>query len=70
MNNIFEGSVVICGSGQSGSIIQMDSKNVWVLLKNSNIWIGPMHQVRLPQDQEDLDSCPLEVERIPNKIAY
>ncbi|HEY5235472.1 MAG TPA: hypothetical protein VIJ14_04780 [Rhabdochlamydiaceae bacterium] len=63
MSNSFqEGSVVICGSTQSGSVVQM-GKDIWVLLLNNDIWIGPAHQCRIPQDDEDLKNCPLEVER-------
>ncbi len=62
MNNIDEGSVVICSTTQAGTVIQAGSE-VWVLLANGDIWTGPAHGLREPQDQADLDACPLEVER-------
>lgn len=64
MNEFIEGKVVVCGSGQAGSIIHTDERNIWVLLRNGNIWVGFINQIRLPQDQADLDACPIEVERI------
>lgn len=66
MDSFEEGSVVICGSGQSGSIVQM-GKDMWVLLLNNDIWIGSSHQCRFPQDEEDLKNCPLDVERFEER---
>jgi hypothetical protein len=64
MNNSFrEGDVVICGSGQAGSLVQ-EGSDVWVLLTNGDIWTGPENRIRHPQDQADLDAAPLEVEKI------
>ena len=57
-----EGTVVIVGTGQAGTIVEM-GKDVWVLLANYNLWIGPFHQIREPQSAEDLAACPLEVDR-------
>lgn len=65
-----EGDVVICGSGQAGTIAQICGRSVWVLLRNGNIWIGSMGQIRIPQDEADLEACPIEVERIEPKIVY
>lgn len=70
MNDSFkEGDVVIVISSQAGSVVQIKVKEVWVLLRNGDIWTGPMHQVRFPQDKADLESCPLNVERIEPKIV-
>lgn len=69
MNNFVDGSVIICGSGQSGCITQM-GKDIWVLLLNGDIWIGPAHQCRFPQDAEDLAACPLSVDRLENRITH
>lgn len=63
MNNIDEGCVVITKTTQAGTVIQMDGSEAWVLLANGDIWTGPLHSVREPQDQADLNACPLEVER-------
>ncbi len=62
MNEFVEGSVIICGSGQSGSVIQICG-DIWILLLNNDIWIGPSNMCRFPQYEEDLKNCPLEVER-------
>jgi hypothetical protein len=67
MNNFIEGDVVICTTTQAGTIIGMMGKNVWVLLRNGDIFTGLFHEIRYPQDQVDLDSCPLDVERLEKK---
>jgi hypothetical protein len=64
MNEFVEGDVVICGSGQAGSLAQLAGKDVWVLLQNGDIWVGQTHAIRLPQDKADLESCPLNVEKV------
>lgn len=72
MNDSFnDGDVVICDSGQSGCLVGIDGQDVWVLLKNGDIWIGSTKRLRKPQDQADLDACPLDVERNvkPEKIV-
>jgi len=62
-----EGSVVICGTSQAGTITDIFKRNVWVLLQNGDIWVGSVGQIRFPQDQADLDACPLNVERLETK---
>jgi len=62
-----EGQVVIVSSSQAGTIIQIDS-SIWVFLANSDIWVGTEHEVRFPQDQADLDACPLNVERLEKPL--
>lgn len=62
-----EGIVVICGTSQAGTVILNTSGNLMVLLANGNIWYGPSSQCRLPQNKEDLDSCPLEVDRFEGR---
>ena len=64
MNNFVEGSVVICGSSQAGSVVQLTNKDIWVLLRNGDIWIGSSHHCRFPQDQADLDTAPIDVDRL------
>lgn len=67
MDELVEGSVVICSTGQAGSLIQIDGKNVWVLLRNNDIFTGTSHQIRIPQGQEDLDAAPIDISRIEVK---
>jgi hypothetical protein len=62
MSEFIEGSVIIVSTGQSGTIIQKYD-DLWVLLLNNDIWVGPSNMCRFPQDEEDLKNCPLEVER-------
>ena len=49
MNDFVEGVVVIVGSGQAGTIVEVTGRDVWVLLRNGDVWVGPMNQIRLPQ---------------------
>lgn len=56
------GDVVICGTGQSGTITYVGS-NIEVLLINKDLWYGFETQIRYPQDAEDLANCPIEVDR-------
>lgn len=67
MSEINEGTVVIAGTGQAGTLIQNDPDNVWVLLRNGDIWYGPAHQIREPQSQEELDAAPLEFDRFASR---
>jgi len=69
MSDFVEGVVVICGSGQAGSIVQIDGRDVWVLLRNGDVWVGSSNQCRIPQDEADLNACPLDVERLEKKIV-
>lgn len=67
MNEFVEGSVVICGSTQAGTIVQIANREVWILLRNGDLWVGPIHQIRFPQDNADLEACPIDVERLEKK---
>jgi hypothetical protein len=67
MNEFVEGVVVIVGSGQAGTIVEVTGRDIWVLLRNGDVWVGPVNQCRLPQDQADLDSAPLNVERLEKR---
>lgn len=62
-----EGTVVICGTGQAGTIVQNIKGDLMILLANGNIWVGPSHQCRVPQDTEDLAACPIEVDRFEGR---
>lgn len=70
MKEFAEGEVIIVGSGQAGTVVEVDGSNVWVLLNNGDIWVGPFHQCRYPQNEEDLASCPINVERLEPKIKF
>jgi hypothetical protein len=63
-----EGSVVIVDTGQSGCLTHLDGNEASVLLLNLEMWHGMTNRLRLPQNQEDLSACPLNVEKeIPLK---
>ena len=65
---IKEGSVVICDTAQSGCVTHLDGSEASVLLLNLEMWHGMTNRLRLPQNQEDLNACPLNVEKeIPLK---
>lgn len=67
MKEFVEGEVIVVGTTQAGSVVQVDGSNIWVLLNNGDIWIGPFHQCRYPQDEADLAACPIEVERFEER---
>ncbi len=69
MGNFNDGDVIICSSGQAGTIAEIIGKDAWVLLANRDIWVGSLSQCRYPQDQADLDAAPLHVERTPAKMV-
>lgn len=58
-----EGSVIICPTGQSGCLVQLEGCEACVLLKNLEMWHGTSNRLRLPQDDADLAACPFNVER-------
>lgn len=64
MKEFVEGDVAICATTQAGTVIEVDGTGVWILLANGDIWVGPFHQCRYPQDEADLAACPLNVERL------
>jgi hypothetical protein len=68
MNEYKEGDVVICSTTQAGTVFSIYQKTVGVILANNDIWVGPIHDLRHPQDQADLDSRPLNVERFEPKL--
>jgi hypothetical protein len=67
MGSFKNGLVVICATSQAGTVIQITGKEVWVLLRNNDVWVGTDHDIRLPQDQADLDACPIDVGRLEQK---
>lgn len=58
-----EGTVLVCGTGQAGTLINVSGDTFTVLLRNGEIWTGHSSQCRVPQSPDDLASCPLEVEK-------
>lgn len=59
-----EGTVVILMStGQAGTVTHVSGDSAAVLLRNLDIWSGPINQLRLPQSQEEMDMAPIDVER-------
>lgn len=67
MNEINVGDVVISGTGQAGTVVCFGKDEACVLLRNGDLWYGPCHQVRKPQNQEDLDSAPIDVDRFEGR---
>jgi hypothetical protein len=61
--------VIVCSTGQAGTVVQNNNNELWILLANGDICVCQANRVRLPQSQEDLDACPLDVERIEPKIT-
>lgn len=65
-----EGSVVICDTGQAGTLIWKVADQASVLLQSGEIWTGAVHSLRKPQDAADLAACPILVDKKdpkPNK---
>ncbi len=62
-----EGDIVICDTGQSGCLTHLDGNGASVLLLNLCMWHGPVHGLRKPQDDADLSACPLEVDRFEQR---
>lgn len=68
MPDLIEGSVVIVADKmQAGTLIHVDTGNAWVLLACTEIWVGPKRNIRIPQDQADLDSCVLIADRFEGR---
>ena len=67
VQNFEEGDVVICGTSQAGTLIQIAQDKAWVLLANLDIWYGDAKQCKYPQDQAHLDACPREVDRFKGR---
>lgn len=61
-----EGDVVIAGTGQAGTVVQVIGRDLMVLLANSNIWQGNDGHCYHP-DADVLAAAPLEVDRFENR---
>lgn len=68
MWTVTPGTIVICATGQAGTIEWISGNTASVLLRNNDVWCGPLSQCREPQDQADLDACPIDVPRPETKI--
>lgn len=66
MQKFSEGEVVIVGTGQAGTIWFIKN-DIVVLLTCGEIWYGMDSQLRYPQDQADLDACPLNADRFATR---
>ncbi len=62
-----EGDVVICDTGQAGTLILSFGSESQVLLRNGDVWVGDIKRLRLPQGAPDLEACPIDVERPESK---
>ena len=60
-----EGTVVIVATGQCGTIVAIASAiyGAIVLLRNGEMWQGPLAMCHEPQSAEEMESAPLEVEK-------
>lgn len=67
MRDFQEGDVVIVSTGQAGTYLGGTTENSWVLLANGDIWHGLINMLRKPQDQGDLEACPLDVDRFAHR---
>ena len=57
-----EGTVVVCPSGQIGTVVTYTSDQAQVLLRNGEIWTGTAKQLREPQPGE-VEHAPVNVDR-------
>ena len=67
MRSFEENDVLIVKTQQAGTVVQVNGKDIWLLLRNNDVWVGPSHDARFPQDQADLDACKVDVERLEVK---
>lgn len=58
-----DGETLICSTGQAGTVIWVAGDAVQLLLRNGEIWTGPVNQCRTPFDAADLEAAPVEVSR-------
>ncbi len=59
--------VIIAATMQAGTVTHDDASGIWVLLTCGEMWIGNKRDVRIPQDQADLDSTVLTVDRFKDR---
>ena len=63
MSKYKPGDVVIVATGQSGCVWTTENGEIAVILLNSDIWYGPEHDVRVPSSDEELKTCPLNIDK-------
>lgn len=61
-----EGDVVIAGTGQAGTVIQVNGRDLMVLLTNMLIWQGSDGHCYHP-DADVLAAAPLNVDRFEDR---
>lgn len=55
--------VIVSDTGQAGTVLWTSADRVSVLLRNGEVWYGPVSMVREPQSPEDLSAAPIDVPR-------
>lgn len=63
---VSQGSVVIVGTGQAGTVVEKWAEQVMVLLTNGEIWYGSAKHTYIP-DADVLALAPLEVDRFEGR---
>lgn len=66
MKEFIEGDVVIVGTGQAGTVIQVIGRDLMVLKTNMEIWMGNDGHCYHP-DADVLAAAPLEVDRFEGR---
>lgn len=56
--------MILCGTGQAGTVISVTGDSMMVLLRNGEIWNGPTKMCYVPQSASELAAAPVEVERV------
>jgi hypothetical protein len=59
--------VVICTTGQAGTVIWATATDLGIRLRNGDLWAGPSSQCRYPQSREELDAAPKNVDTKPRR---
>lgn len=63
---IDEGVVVITDQNQAGTVVWTFADTACVLLRNGELFVGPIRMLRIPQSEEDLAGTVLDVDRFQN----
>jgi hypothetical protein len=66
MTQFREGDVVICGTGQAGTVVQAIGRDLMVLTTNGEIWMGSDSHCYHPAD-DVLAAAPLERDRFDER---
>lgn len=57
------GDVVIVKTGQAGTVLHVNDKEMAVLLRNRDIWYGQEYDARFPSSKQELKACPIDVDK-------